>query len=54
MWGRARKRERPTTRRLPQGAQPLGRGSKGVSPEVFWNIAGKHGIKVPKPLPVTV
>jgi isopropylmalate/homocitrate/citramalate synthase len=30
------------------------RDNKGVSPEVFWNIAGKHGIKVPKPLPVTV
>ena len=30
------------------------RDNKGVSPEVFWAIAGKHGIKVPKPLPVTV
>ncbi len=30
------------------------RDNKGVSPEVFWNIAGKHGIKVPKPIPVTV
>ncbi|MFO1532163.1 MAG: homoaconitate hydratase [Thermoplasmatota archaeon] len=30
------------------------RDNKGVSPEVFWQIAGKHGIKVPKPLPVTV
>ncbi|MEA3203858.1 MAG: (R)-citramalate synthase, partial [Thermoplasmata archaeon] len=30
------------------------RDNKGVSPEVFWAIAGKHGIKVPKPLPLTV
>jgi isopropylmalate/homocitrate/citramalate synthase len=30
------------------------RDNKGVSPEVFWDIVGKHGIKVPKPLPVTV
>jgi methanogen homocitrate synthase len=30
------------------------RDNKGVSPEVFWAIAGRHGIKVPKPLPVTV
>src|SRR5688572_29961325 len=30
------------------------RDNKGVSPEVFWSIAGKHGVKVPKPLPVTV
>ncbi|HUR25426.1 MAG TPA: hypothetical protein VM327_05365 [Candidatus Thermoplasmatota archaeon] len=30
------------------------RDNKGVSPEVFWSIAGKHGIKVPKPIPVTV
>jgi isopropylmalate/homocitrate/citramalate synthase len=30
------------------------RDNKGVSPEVFWNIAGKHGIKVPKPIPLTV
>ncbi|MCA1819870.1 MAG: 2-isopropylmalate synthase [Halobacteriales archaeon] len=30
------------------------RDNKGVSPEVFWAIAGQHGIKVPKPLPLTV
>jgi isopropylmalate/homocitrate/citramalate synthase len=30
------------------------RDNKGVSPEVFWSIAAKHGVKVPKPIPVTV
>jgi isopropylmalate/homocitrate/citramalate synthase len=30
------------------------RDNKGVSPEVFWSIAGKHGVKVPKPIPLTV
>jgi methanogen homocitrate synthase len=30
------------------------RDNKGVSPEVFWAIAGKHGVKVPKPIPLTV
>jgi isopropylmalate/homocitrate/citramalate synthase len=30
------------------------RDNKGVSPEVFWNIARKQGLKVPSPIPVTV
>ncbi len=30
------------------------RNNKGVSPEVFWSIAKRHGIKVPKQIPVTV
>lgn len=30
------------------------RDNKGVSPEVFWAIAKRHGIKVPAKLPVTV
>ena len=30
------------------------RDNKGVSPEVFWNIAKHNGIKVPKQIPVTV
>src|ERR1051325_8051666 len=30
------------------------RDNKGVSPEVFWSIAGKHGVKVPKTIPMTV
>lgn len=30
------------------------RDNKGVSPEVFWDIAAKHGVPKPDPLPVTV
>lgn len=30
------------------------RDNKGVSPEVFWNIAKKHGVKVPAKIPLTV
>ena len=30
------------------------RDNKGVSPEVFWTIARKHGIQVPATIPVTV
>lgn len=30
------------------------RDNKGVSPEVFWAIAKKHGVKVPKQIPLTV
>lgn len=30
------------------------RDNKGVSPEVFWAIAKRHGIKVPAKLPVTL
>ncbi|HET6399293.1 MAG TPA: homoaconitate hydratase [Candidatus Thermoplasmatota archaeon] len=29
------------------------RDNKGVSPEVFWRIAAKHGVAVPKPIPAT-
>jgi isopropylmalate/homocitrate/citramalate synthase len=30
------------------------RDNKGVSPEVFWDIARRNGLKVPKQIPVTV
>jgi isopropylmalate/homocitrate/citramalate synthase len=30
------------------------RDNKGVSPKVFWDIAARHGIPKPDPLPVTV
>ena len=30
------------------------RDNKGVSPEVFWAIAKRHGIKVPAKIPATV
>src|SRR5688572_8752563 len=30
------------------------RDNKGVSPEVFWDIVRKQGLKVPTPIPVTV
>ncbi|HEX2067036.1 MAG TPA: homoaconitate hydratase, partial [Candidatus Thermoplasmatota archaeon] len=29
------------------------RDNKGVSPEVFWSIVAKHGLRVPRPLPLT-